>query len=61
MFGYIFHIYGNDWVMLDRQSDMVLETLVDADGIFQKMDFTRPPHFIRPLNMDRMRSSRFFL
>lgn len=54
-------INGLNWMMLDRQSDMVLETLVDANGIFQKMDFTRPPHFIRPLNMDRMRSSRFFI
>lgn len=54
-------INGLNWMMLDRQSDMVLETLVDADGIFQKMDFNRPPHFARPLNMDRMRSSRFFI
>ena len=54
-------INGLNWMMLDRQSDMILETLVDADGIFQKMDFNRPPHFARPLNMDRMRSSRFFI
>lgn len=54
-------INGLNWMMLDRQSDMVLETLVDADGMFQKMDFNRPPHLVRPLNMDRMRSSRFFI
>ena len=50
-----------NWVMLERQSDTVLETLVDADGAFSKMDFDRPPPFSRPLDMDRMRSSRFFI
>lgn len=54
-------INGLNWVMLEQHSDKVLETLVDADGIFQRMDFNRPPHFARPLNMDRMRSSRFFI
>ena len=54
-------INGLNWMMLDRQSDAVLETLVDADGTFQKMDFKRPPMFTRPLDMDRMRSSRFFI
>ena len=50
-----------NWMMLERQSDAVLETLVDADGAFQKMDFDRPPPFSRPLDMDRMRASRFFI
>ena len=50
-----------NWVMLERQSDTVLETLVDADGSFHKMDFDRPPPFSRPLDMDRMRASRFFI
>ena len=50
-----------NWMMLERQSDMVLQTLVDADGAFQKMDFDRPPPFSPPLNMDRMRASRFFI
>ena len=50
-----------NWVMLERQSDTVLETLVDADGAFHKMDFDRPPPFSRPLDMDRMRASRFFI
>ncbi len=50
-----------NWMMLERQSDMVLETLVDADGAFQKMDFDRPPPFSPTLNMDRMRASRFFI
>ena len=50
-----------NWIMLERQSDAVMETLVDADGMFQKMDFNRPPPFSPPLDMDRMRSSRFFI
>ena len=50
-----------NWVMLERQSDTILETLVDADGAFHKMDFDRHPPFSRPLDMDRMRASRFFI
>lgn len=50
-----------NWMMLERESDTVLETLVDADGAFHKMDFDRPPPFFRPLDMDRMRASRFFI
>ncbi|MBR4961735.1 MAG: HAMP domain-containing histidine kinase [Clostridia bacterium] len=54
-------INGLNWMMLERQSDTMLETLVDADGIFQKMDFNRPPPFSPPLDMDKMRASRFFI
>lgn len=54
-------INGLNWVILERQSDSILETLVDADGAFHKMDFDRPPPFVPPLDMDRMRSSRFFI
>lgn len=50
-----------NWMMLERQSDTVLRTIVDADGTFHKMDFDRLPPFSRPLNMDRMRASRFFI
>ena len=50
-----------NWMMLERQSDMVMETLVAADGVFQQMDFDRLPPFSRPLDMDRMRASRFFI
>lgn len=52
---------GLNWVMLERQSDSVLETIVRSDGAFHKMDFDRPPPFVPPLDMDRMRSSRFFI
>jgi signal transduction histidine kinase len=54
-------INGLNWMMLDRQSDMVLDILVESDGAFQKMDFKRPPPFSGPMDMDRMRSSRFFI
>ena len=50
-----------NWMMLARQSDTVLETIVDSDGTFHKMDFDRPPPFSRPLDMDRMRASRFVI
>ena len=53
-------INGLNWIMQEHQSDMVLETLVASDGMFQKMDFDRPLPFARPLDMDRMRASRFF-
>ena len=46
----------------DAETDItILETLVDAEGAFHKMDFDRPPPFVPPLDMDRMRSSRFFI
>ena len=54
-------INGLNRMMLERQSDAVLETLVDSDGAFHKMEFDRPPHFVPPLDMDRMRASRFFI
>ena len=49
------------WIMLERESDAVLETLVDADGSFHKMDFDHPPFFMPPIDMDKMRASRFFI
>lgn len=57
----VFAINGLNWMMLERQSDSMLKTLVDADGAFHKMDFHHPPPFVPPLDMDRMRSSRFFI
>jgi two-component system sensor histidine kinase CiaH len=54
-------INGLNWMMLDRQSDMIMKMLVSSDGAFHKMVFNRPPPFSRPLDMDRMRSSRFFI
>ena len=57
----VFAMNALNWMMLERQSDTVLETLVDSDGAFNKMDFNRPPPFSRPLDMDKMRASRFFI
>lgn len=57
----VFAINGLNWMMLEHQSDRVLETLVEADGAFNKMDFDRPSPFVRPLDMDMMRASRFFI
>jgi len=54
-------INGLNWMMIDRQTDRTLEILADSDGVFQDMRFDRPPPFFQPLNMDRMRSSRFFI
>lgn len=50
-----------NWVMLERQSSSVLDILVESDGAFNKMNFKQPPPFSRPMDMDRMRSSRFFI
>ena len=58
---------GLNWVMLERQSDDVLNILVEADGAFHKMELegdpapVHPPRFSRPMDMDRMRSERFFV
>lgn len=54
-------INGLSWILFEGQSDMVMNTLVGADGVFVKMDFDRQPPFMPPLNMDRMRSARFFM
>lgn len=54
-------INGLNWVMLERQSNMEMDILVESEGVFYKMDFKRPPPFSRPMDMDRMRSSRFFI
>ncbi len=50
-----------NWVMLDRRSDAVLDTLVDSNGAFHKMDFDPPPPFSQPIDMDKMQASRFFI
>jgi len=54
-------INGLSWMLFEGQSDMVMNTLVGADGIFMQMDFERQPPFMPPLDMDRMRSARFFM
>lgn len=39
-------INGLSRVLFEGQSDMVMNTLVDADGVFVKMDFDRQPPFM---------------
>lgn len=53
-------INGLNWMALEGQSDRVLDTLVNADGMFKHMDFPNQPPIGRPLNMDTMKSARFF-
>ena len=54
-------INGLSWIQFDHQSDRVLETLVDADGMFRRMEFRPPRRFDNPPDMDTMRSARFFI
>ncbi len=54
-------ISGFSWMVLNKQSDTILHTLTNADGIFKQMDFDRQPPLAPPLNMDLMRSVRFFM
>ncbi len=60
-------INGLNWMIIERQSDDVLNILMKADGAFHKMEFEgnlapkRPPRFSWPMDMDRMRSERFFV
>lgn len=54
-------INGLNWMVLEGQSDNILHMLVNADGRFMQMDFHNQPPFSPPLNMDTMRSARFFM
>ena len=54
-------INGFNWMILEGQSDSVLHTLVNADGRFMQMDFHNQPPLAPPLNMDIMKSTRFFI
>lgn len=54
-------INGISWIILDRQSDAILRTLVNADGVFPRMEFRQPRPFAPPLDMDTVKSDRFFM
>ena len=54
-------INGISWIILDRQSDAKLRTLVNADGVFPRMEFRQPRPFAPPLDMDTVKSARFFM
>ena len=49
------------WTLLDRQSDSVLETLTEVDIVFPNADLNQPPSFFQPMDMDKLRASRFFV
>lgn len=53
-------INGLSWIILDRQSDSVLHTLANGDGKFFQMKFHDPKPFAPPLDMDTIKSARFF-
>lgn len=53
-------ISGFSWIILNRQSDAVLHILVSADDQFTNMEFHGPKPFAPPMNMDTIRSARFF-
>lgn len=49
------------WVILDWQSDNVLRTIADGNGAFMQMEiFDRGP-FQPPMDMDTVKSARFFM
>lgn len=54
-------INGFSWIFLDRQSDAVLRTLVNGDGIFMQMEFHERRPFAPSLDMDTIKSARFFM
>ena len=53
-------IDGFSWFILDRQSDDILHTLVSVDEKFPPMEFREPRTFAPPMNMDTIKSARFF-
>lgn len=53
-------INGLSWIILDNQSDSVLHTLANGDGKFFQMKFHDPKPFAPPLDMDTIKSARFF-
>ncbi len=55
-------INGMNFLFLSRQINQNLSTIVDSDERFKNMDnSTRPPLSTPPFDMERMRSSRFFI
>lgn len=53
-------INGFNWIILDRQTDDILRTLVSGDEIFSQMEFREPRPFAPPMNMDTIKAARFF-
>ncbi len=49
------------WIILDRQSDNVLCTIADGNGTFLQMEFFDHGPLQPPMNMDTIKSARFFM
>lgn len=49
------------WVVLDQQSDRVLHTITQGNGTFMQMEFFDRGPFQPPMNMDTVKSARFFM
>lgn len=49
------------WVLLDRQSDDILHTLVTEDNRFVQRDSPGRGPFLPPMSMDTIKSARFFM
>ena len=62
----IVSINGLTQFVISQQSNSMIEMLVNSEGRFGIMDFRPKPKdnglpFSKPLNMDQMRSARFFI
>lgn len=49
------------WIVLDRQSDDVLHTIAGGNDKFLQRDFHDRGPFLPPMNMDTVKSARFFM
>lgn len=49
------------WIILEDQSDALLHTIAEGDGKFVQMDFFERGPFQPPMNMDTIKSARFFM
>lgn len=49
------------WVVLDQQSNRVLHTISQGNGTFMQMEFFDRGPFQPPMNMDTVKSARFFM
>lgn len=49
------------WVILDRQSDELLHTIAQGNGAFMQMEFLDRGPFRPSMDMDTVKSARFFM
>lgn len=53
-------INGFSWMILDSQSSLILHTLAGGEDKFPQKEFHGPRPFAPPVNMDTIKSARFF-